>query len=42
LKDSEIKYIKELHLLTYKPFIYAVNVSEDQLDLSEEELRGII
>lgn len=42
LKDSEIEHIKELHLLTYKPFIYAVNVSEDQLSLSEQELRDII
>ena len=42
LSDEEKKVIRDLHLLTNKPFIYAVNVSEDQLDLPEEELRKMI
>jgi len=42
LSDEEKKIIRDLHLLTNKPFVYAVNVSEDQLDMSEEELRNLI
>ena len=36
------KIIRDLHLLTNKPFVYAINVSEDQLNLSEKELRDLI
>ena len=42
LQDEEKKIIKDLHLLTNKPFVYAINVSEDQLNLSEKELRDLI
>ena len=42
LSDEERKIIRDLHLLTNKPFIYALNVSEDQLDLPEEKLREMI
>jgi ribosome-binding ATPase YchF (GTP1/OBG family) len=42
LSDEEKLILRDLHLLTNKPFVYAVNVSEDQLDLSEEELREMI
>jgi len=42
LSDKEKEVIQDLHLLTNKPFVYALNVSEDQLDLSENELREII
>jgi len=42
LSDKEKEVLHDLHLLTNKPFVYAVNVSEDQLELSEQELRDII
>jgi len=42
LQDEEKKIIKDLHLLTNKPFVYAINVSEDQLNLLEKELRDLI
>jgi len=42
LSDEEKKVVRDLHLLTNKPFIYALNVSEDQLDLPEEKLREMI
>ncbi len=42
LNNEEKKHIKDLNLLTNKPFIYALNVSEDQLNLTEEELRWIV
>ena len=42
LSDEEKKVIRDLHLLTNKPFVYAVNVSEDQLDMTEDELRDLI
>ena len=29
--DEEIEFVKELNLLTYKPVLYATNVSEDEL-----------
>ena len=42
LPDEEKNVIRNLYLLTSKPFIYALNVSEDQLDLSEDKLRKMI
>jgi len=42
LSEEEKKVIHELYLLTNKPFIYAVNVSEDQLSMTEDEIRDLI
>ena len=42
LTDKEKEAIQDLHLLTNKPFVYAVNVSEEQLELVEDELRELI
>ncbi len=42
LWKEERKVLHDLHLLTNKPFIYAVNVSEEQLNMSENELRELI
>lgn len=45
IENEEKILIKDLFLLTNKPFIYACNVAESQINLSEEELRkstGII
>ncbi|MBS9784205.1 redox-regulated ATPase YchF [Candidatus Gracilibacteria bacterium] len=42
LTKDEKKAIADLHLLTNKPFIYAVNVAEDDLQKSPEELRKIL
>ena len=39
--DDEKKAISDLHLLTAKPFIYAVNVTEDRVNTPESELRNI-
>jgi ribosome-binding ATPase YchF (GTP1/OBG family) len=33
--------ITDLHLLTNKPFIYAVNLPEDRVNIAESELRAI-
>jgi ribosome-binding ATPase len=41
LTEEEKKSIYDLHLLTAKPFIYAVNVAEDQVNTPEAELRDI-
>lgn len=41
LTDDEKKAISDLHLLTAKPFIYAVNVTEDRVNTPESELRNI-
>jgi ribosome-binding ATPase len=41
LTDEEKKSIYDLHLLTAKPFIYAVNVAEDMVNTPESELRTI-
>lgn len=38
---DEKKSIADLHLLTNKPFIYAVNVTEDKVNTPESELRAI-
>lgn len=42
MTDDEKKSIADLHLLTAKPFIYAVNVAEDKLGTPEAELRAMI
>ena len=41
MTDEEKESIYDLHLLTNKPFIYAVNVDEWKVNISEEELRNI-
>lgn len=41
LEDDEREFLKDSFLLTNKPFIYAVNVAEDRLTVSESELRSI-
>jgi GTP-binding protein YchF len=41
LDEEERELLKDSFLLTNKPFIYAVNVAEDQLNKSEAELRAI-
>lgn len=42
MSDDEKRAIADLHLLTAKPFIYAVNVAEDKLNTPESELRKMI
>lgn len=42
LTSEERVLLSDLHLLTNKPFVYAVNLREDQLSMSEAELRSII
>ena len=32
MTDDEIKFLKAYNFLTNKPFVYAMNVSEDELD----------
>jgi ribosome-binding ATPase len=41
MDEDEKKAISDLHLLTAKPFIYAVNLSEDKVTTWESELRTI-
>lgn len=41
MTDEEKEAIADLHLLTAKPFIYAVNLTEDALLTPESELRNI-
>ncbi len=42
LKDEEKEYLKDLHLLTNKKFVYVANVSEDMMDTREENLREVL
>jgi len=42
ISEDEQEYFKDLHLLTNKKFVYAANVSEDMMDISEEELKNIL
>lgn len=35
LNDKELKIIRQYNLLTFKPFIYAINISEADLDKAE-------
>lgn len=38
--DEEKEFIKELHLLTYKPFLYIANLKEEQLsDFNAEKIK---
>ena len=39
LTEEEFEHLKDLHLLTNKPFVYAVNVDEDKVLSTEAELR---
>lgn len=41
MTNEEKLMIADLHLLTNKPFIYAVNVTEDKINTPESELRAI-
>lgn len=41
MTDEEKLMIADLHLLTNKPFIYAVNVTEDKIQTQESELRAM-
>ncbi len=41
LDEDERELLKDSFLLTNKPFVYAVNVAEDRLAISEDELRSI-
>ncbi len=41
MTDEEKLMIADLHLLTNKPFIYAVNVTEDKIQTPESELRAM-
>ncbi len=41
MDDEEKLMISDLHLLTNKPFIYAVNVAEDAINTPEAELRAM-
>ncbi|MDD2487656.1 MAG: redox-regulated ATPase YchF [Candidatus Gracilibacteria bacterium] len=41
LDEEEKNLIKDLFLLTNKPFIYACNVSENQLDMDQSKLREL-
>jgi ribosome-binding ATPase len=42
LTSEELPLIYDLHLLTNKPFIYAVNVAEDAVNTPETELRSLV
>lgn len=42
ISDDEQAFYDDLHLLTNKKFVYAANVSEDMMDISEEELKNIL
>lgn len=42
LTEDELENIDDLHLLTNKKFVYACNVSEDMMDISELELQSLI
>ena len=41
MTDEEKLAVADLHLLTNKPFIYAVNVTEDKVNTPSDELRAI-
>ncbi len=42
LSDEYLENLYDLHLLTNKKFIYACNVSEDMMNISENELKKLI
>ena len=42
ISPEEQEYFLDLHLLTNKKFVYAANVSEEMMDISEEKLKEIL
>jgi ribosome-binding ATPase YchF (GTP1/OBG family) len=42
INDEQKQYLKDLHLLTNKKFVYAANVSEDMMDIHEDNLRTLL
>ncbi|MFK7779745.1 MAG: redox-regulated ATPase YchF [Candidatus Gracilibacteria bacterium] len=42
LSEEQQESLTDLHLLTNKEFVYACNVSEDMMDISEKELQDLI
>jgi len=42
ISDEEQEYFEDLHLLTNKKFVYAANVSEDMMDIKEEDLKNVL
>lgn len=42
ISEDEQEYFDDLHLLTNKKFVYAVNVSEEMMDTPEEKLKELI
>nr|MDD3719992.1 redox-regulated ATPase YchF [Candidatus Gracilibacteria bacterium] len=42
LTEEKREYLKDLHLLTNKQFVYVANVNEDMMDTPESELRNIL
>lgn len=42
LNEDESYFLHDVHLLTYKQFVYAANVDESMMDTSEEKLREIL
>jgi len=42
INEDEQELFDDLHLLTNKKFVYAANVSEEMMDISEDDLRNIL
>ena len=42
LTSWEQEYLNDLHLLTNKKIIYAINISEEKTDITDEELKEIL
>jgi len=42
INDEQKEYLRDLHLLTNKKFVYAANVSEDMMDIHEDNLRALL
>ena len=43
LTEEQLKYVKQLHLLTFKPILYVANVSEEEVaDPSDNEYVGLV
>lgn len=42
LNDEQKEYLKDMHLLTNKQFVYVANVNEDMMDSWDEKLRSIL
>lgn len=41
LNEDEAAYVKGLFLITYKPVIYAANISEDDLQKNEDDIENV-